>query len=76
MPTLGALRDGLTAVGPALATKPDAMAAWCEGMAMGSDAALAAPAVATAAHGCSAEAWSAALPNYHRKSAPELQRGL
>ena len=76
LPAIGDLAQGLTAVGPALTLKPEAMARWCRGMPQGNAAVLEAPAVADAARGCTAEHWSAALPNYHRKSAPELQRGL
>lgn len=76
LPDLGPLRDRLTAVGPALATKPEAMANWCQGMPQGSDAALEAVAVAQAARSCASGAWDQVLPAYYRKSAPELQRGL
>ena len=76
LPNLGQLMDQVTPVGPALATKADAMARWCRGLEPGNAADLKAPAVAWAARGCQAGHWSEAMPAYYRKSAPELQRGL
>ena len=74
LPELGKLMDRVTPVG--LATKADAMARWCQGLTPGSSDTLKASAVAWAARSCEAGHWSDALPAYHRKSAPELQRGL
>lgn len=74
-PPHGPWTVGCTAVGPALTAKPEAMAQWCGALAQGSAAALDAVAVAQAARCCQAQPWSAVLPAYHRKSAPELQRG-
>lgn len=75
-PSLPPASQPWVAVGPALADKPAAMAAWCGSMSMGSVAALGAVAVGHAARYLPSQAWSTVLPSYHRKSAPELQRGL
>ncbi|TVR39966.1 MAG: tRNA (adenosine(37)-N6)-threonylcarbamoyltransferase complex dimerization subunit type 1 TsaB [Planctomycetota bacterium] len=66
------------AVGPALAAKPALAQSWAPQQADAIAAGMAeldAVAVAHAARSCSPEPWSAVLPQYHRLSAPELQRG-
>ncbi len=65
-----------TAIGPALATKPDLAERWCPGVCVGDAAVLTARGVARLAPQIAAGEWSVILPEYHQQPAPVLQLAL
>lgn len=73
-PRLHELTASATAIGPALAAKPELAHSWCPGIRLGSAAPLNARGVARATHLVPAVTWQALLPAYHQDSAPEIQR--
>jgi len=62
------------AIGPALTAKPGLAERWAPGIRLGSPAGLTARGVAAVAQQFPAVRWNDLLPQYHQRSAPELQR--
>jgi tRNA threonylcarbamoyl adenosine modification protein YeaZ len=73
MPQLHPETVQATAIGPALAAKPELAARWCAGVRRGDAALVTARGVARLALQVPAKAWSVILPEYHQQPAPVLQ---
>jgi tRNA threonylcarbamoyladenosine biosynthesis protein TsaB len=65
-----------TAIGPAIATKPDLPERWCPGVRVGDAAGVTSRGVARLAAQTPALDWSVVLPEYHQQPAPVLQLEL
>lgn len=72
-PVLHADTVQATAIGPAIATKPDLPTRWCPGVHVGVASGVTARGVARLAAQVPALDWSVVLPEYHQQPAPVLQ---